>query len=294
MVGTSTGRHNSGSAEMVRTGHVMTSDQVRLYYEDAGSGHPLILIHGLCGTSRFFDSNFGALATSFRVIRFDLRGHGDSDKPSYGFHVHRLAADVRDVVEHLQLGQVALLGCSVGCAIIWAFVELFGVGAISAAMFVDQSPYQMMTPDGSWKLGSKAMFSEASVAHNCAELTRAPRVFYEQSVRLGFTRIPSPIEVGSYVQESMKTEAWFAAKLLANVACMDWRSVLPLVNCPALVIAGKKSKVFPWEGVAYAARCMPRATLISFEEGSHWLYIEEAVRFNSTVVAFLQNIVAGS
>lgn len=282
------------TGDVVRSGHVTTSDHVRLYYEDAGSGHPLILIHGLAGSCKYFESNFADLASSFRVIRFDLRGHGDSEKPQYGFHVHRLAADLRDLLNHFSLERVALLGCSLGCAVIWAFVELFGVSQISAAMFVDQSPYQMASPDGMWRLGSKTVFSEGSLAHVCAELTKNPRAFHERNVRAGFTRPPSTMELTTFVNESLKSEVWFTSKLMANHSYMDWRSVLPLVNCPVLVIAGKKSKAFPWEGVAYAASSMPHAKLIPFEEGSHWLYIEEANRFNNTIEAFLQSIVSGS
>lgn len=280
-------------ADVVRNGTVTTSDNVRLYYEDCGSGHPLILIHGLSASCKYFDANFRDLAASFRVIRFDLRGHGDSEKPQYGFHVHRLAADLHDLMENFSFERVALLGCSLGCAVIWAFVELYGVTQISAAMFVDQSPYQMASPDGLWRFGSKTVFSEGSLAHVCAELTRNPRAFHEESVRAGFTRTPSTMEMSTFVNESLKSAVWFTAKLMANHSCMDWRAVLPLVSCPALVIAGKKSKAFPWEGVAYAAENMPHAKLIPFEEGSHWLYIEESVRFNSTVAAFLQSIVSG-
>lgn len=280
--------------EMIRSGQATTSDNVRLYYEDAGSGHPLILIHGLSGSCKYFDANFRDLSSRFRVIRFDLRGHGDSEKPQYGFHVHRLAADLHDLMDHFSFERVALLGCSLGCAVIWAFVELYGVSQISAAMFVDQSPFQMASPDGLWKLGSKHIFSEGSLAHVCSELTKNPRAFHEEAVRAGFTRTPTAMEITTFVNESLKSAVWFTSKLMANHSYMDWRSVLPLVSCPALVIAGKKSKVFPWEGVAYAAQNMPHAKLIPFEEGSHWLYIEESVRFNSTVAAFLQSIVAGT
>lgn len=280
--------------DVVQQGRVVTSDNVRLYYEECGTGHPLILIHGLSGSCKYFDSNFRELALRFRVIRFDLRGHGDSDKPEYGFHVHRLAADLHDLVDHFSFDRVALLGCSLGCAVIWAFVELYGVSQISAAMFVDQSPYQMMSPDGMWRYGSRTIFSEGSLTHVCAELTKNPRAYHEENVRAGFTRTPSTMEMTTYVNESLKSAVWFTAKLMVSHSYMDWRAVLPLVSCPALVIAGKKSKAFPWEGVAYAAENMPHAKLIPFEEGSHWLYIEEAVRFNSTVAAFLQSIVSGS
>ena len=280
--------------ELPRSGNITTSDNVRLYYEDFGSGHPLILIHGLAGSCKFFEQNFRDLASSFRVIRFDLRGHGDSEKPQYGFHVHRLAADLHDILEHFSFEKVALLGCSLGCAVIWAFVELYGPSQISAAMFVDQSPYQMASADGAWQLGSKSIFSEGSLAHVRAELTNDPRSYHEKNVRTCFTRNPTDSEISLYVNECLKSQVWFTSKLMANHSYMDWRTVLPLVSCPALVIAGKKSKVFPWEGVAYAANNMPHAKLIPFEEGSHWLYIEEAVRFNSTVAAFLRSIVAGT
>lgn len=282
------------SPQGFQSGSITTIDNVRIYYEDAGTGHPLILIHGLSGSCKYFDANFRELSRLFRVIRYDLRGHGDSSKPQYGFHVHRLAADLRELIEHFSFERVALLGCSLGCAIIWAFVELYGVGQISAAMFVDQSPYQMASPDGVWKLGSKTIFSEGSLQHVLSALSKNPRAFHEESVRAGFTRTPTTMELTTYVNESMKSAVYFTTRLMASHSCMDWRAVLPLVSCPALVIAGKKSKVFPWEGVAYAAQNMPHARLIPFEEGSHWLYIEEAVRFNSTVSAFLQSIVSGT
>lgn len=281
-------------SELPRSGNITTNDNVRIYYEDFGTGHPLILIHGLSGSCKYFDSNFRDLATSFRVIRFDLRGHGDSEKPQYGFHVHRMAADLHDILDHFSFDKVALLGCSLGCAVIWAFVELYGPSQISAAMFVDQSPFQMAPPDGSWRLGSKSIFSEGSLAHVVADLTKDPRAFHEKTVRACFTRSPTNMQTSMYVNESLKSNVWFTSRLLINHCYMDWRTVLPLVSCPALVIAGKKSKVFPWEGVAYAAENMPHAKLIPFEEGSHWLYIEEAVRFNSTVAAFLQSIVSGA
>ena len=197
------------------------------------------------------------------MIRYDLRGHGDSEKPQHGFHVHRLAADLHDLMEHFGFERVALLGCSLGCSIIWAFVELYGGTQISAALFVDQSPYQMASIDGEWQLGSKSIFSEGSLAHVRAELRNNPRLFYEETVKACLTRAPTNVEMSMYVNESLKSSHWFLGKLMANHAHMDWRNVLPLVSCPALVFAGKKSKIFPWEGVAYAAENMPHAKLLS-------------------------------
>jgi non-heme chloroperoxidase len=95
------------------------------------------------------------------------------------------------------------------------------------------------------------------------------------------------------VGEGLKAEGWFLGKLMEDHTHSDWRATLPLVKCPSLVIGGKLSKVFPWEGVSFAAEVMPNAKFILFETGSHWLYFEEPERFNSTVVAFLQSILPG-
>lgn len=268
----------------------LTNDGIRIYYEERGSGHPLILIHGWSGTSKYFVRNFESLSNSFRVIQFDLRGHGESDKPQWGFHVHRLAADLNNLMDHLQLPNVAVLGCSLGCAVIWAYVELYGVNRISAAMFVDQSPWQMVAPDGSWQYGSSGAFSESAIACLSAKLIDNPRRCHEKNVQMCLNREPTGHETEFFVTESLKAQPWFLAKLMANHSNIDWRSVLRLVTCPALVIVGKRSKVFPWQGVAHAADKMPNARLITFEEGSHWLYYEEADRFNAVVTTFLQKL----
>lgn len=273
---------------------VVTNDGVRLWCETKGEGHPLVLIHGWSGSSKLFMRNYDALAESFKVIRYDLRGHGDSETPEYGFHVARLAVDLLNILDHFGLERVALLGCSLGCAVIWSFVELFGTERITAALFVDQSPWQMYAADGSWRLGSNGLFSDAGLADLCASLRHDPAGCHLGTVKACLTRSATPEEEAFFVGESSKAPSWFLAKLMADHNSLDWRATLPLVTCPALVIAGKRSKIFPWEGVAYAADAMPNAKLIAFSEGSHWLYWEESDRFNAICVAFLSSIVSSS
>lgn len=273
------------------SGHVLTNDGVRLYFECAGTGPPLILIHGWSGSSQFFSRNFLPLAASFRVIRYDLRGHGASDKPAHGFHVARLAADLLAVLEHLGLERAAVLGCSLGCAVIWSFVELFGTVRLSAALFVDQSPYQLYAPDGSWTLGSKGLYSAAAVAYLSAMLKSQPEACHAGTVGACMSREATDAERELFVKEGLKADGGFLGRLMEDHNNIDWRASLKLVTCPALVFAGERSKIFPVEGVAYAAKAMPDAALEVFESG-HWLYYEEAERFNSVVTAFLERVIS--
>lgn len=92
-----------------------------------------------------------------------------------------------------------------------------------------------------------------------------------------------------FVAEGMKADGRFLGRLMADHNNIDWRATLPLVDCPALVIAGEGSKIFPVEGVRYAAEKMPNAEFVKFLSG-HWLYYEEADMFNFTVTSFLERV----
>src|SRR5262245_13915469 len=82
---------------------VKTSDDVLLHYVEAGSGDPLIMIPGWSQSAAEFRHQFESLAALRRVIALDMRGHGESEKPSNGYCVERLAKDMFDVIGALRL-----------------------------------------------------------------------------------------------------------------------------------------------------------------------------------------------
>jgi pimeloyl-ACP methyl ester carboxylesterase len=81
--------------------------------------HDLCCLHTLCA------------GRPAQVVALDQRFHGDSDSPPHGFHVSRLAADLQELLQHLDLSDVTAVGTSLGCAVIWSYLELFGPGRIS-------------------------------------------------------------------------------------------------------------------------------------------------------------------
>ena len=145
---------------------LIANDGVRICYEEYGcQGPAVVMIHGWSGSSKYFALNVDELAKTCRVVTFDLRFHGESDKPGWGFHVHRLAADLHSLISGTWLADArpALLGASLGCAVIWSYVELYGDKAMSRFIFVDQAPTQWIFED--WKLGSKGIFDAASLSN---------------------------------------------------------------------------------------------------------------------------------
>lgn len=92
--------------------YVTTNDDTSLLCKMVGEGPPLLLVHGWSGSQDYFQLNVPALSSSFKVVTYDQRFHGGSDKPQHGHHVARLAADMRDVIKSLKLDNIVVVGTS--------------------------------------------------------------------------------------------------------------------------------------------------------------------------------------
>jgi non-heme chloroperoxidase len=95
------------------SGTIRTSDGIELSYDvfHAGAERTVVLIHGWSGSRLYWKLNAEPISTGCRVIAYDQRHHGASDKPSFGFHVARLAADLRDLLEQLDVRDAWYVPC---------------------------------------------------------------------------------------------------------------------------------------------------------------------------------------
>ena len=280
-----------------RRGEFTTNDGVRLVFE-LGKGNrathndsAVVLVHGWSGSRRYYDDAFASLQQASNhpplIVRYDLRGHGESDQPSWGHHVSRFAADLRDLINHLGLDNVTLVGASLGCAIIWSYFELFGSRKIKAAVFVDQAPLQNRAED--WSLGSKGCYDVVS-------LTRLQQLLKYDF--MGFTKgnaescLSNPIDPAYsrlLMAETMKADPVMLSTLMADHTALDWRPSLKRIDVPCLVLAGGKSQIFPVEGVKEVGRLIRGSKTIVFQHEDHWLYIEDFRRFSNLVADFAAN-----
>jgi len=117
-----------------------TSDGVEMSYISAGEGKPIVMLHGWSQSAEQFKYQIPAFAEHYRVIAVDFRGHGESEKVSFGYRIARLSKDLQELIGALQLEKPHLLGHSMGCAIIWSYLDLFGSDEIERLVLVDQSP----------------------------------------------------------------------------------------------------------------------------------------------------------
>ncbi len=105
--------------------HRVEVNGIRLHYTRAGSGEPLVLLHGFPMTSFYWRKVIPALAEHFTVIAPDLRGCGDSDRPSTGYDKRTVAEDVHQLVRHLDLGPINLVSHDIGMMVAYAYASLY-------------------------------------------------------------------------------------------------------------------------------------------------------------------------
>mmetsp|Transcript_30154 Transcript_30154/g.56824 ORF Transcript_30154/g.56824 Transcript_30154/m.56824 type:complete len:276 (-) Transcript_30154:372-1199(-) len=269
------------------TGNFTTNDGVDIAYTTWGTDGPaVVLVHGWSGSRHFFRDSVQSLSRKCRVFAFDLRGHGESGKPSWGAHVARLAADLRDFLVAMNLSSVTGVGTSLGCAVLWSYLELFGQqDRLARCVFVDQAPLQYKF-EGDWEHGSNGCYNAECLAGLRARLLTDLAGCAKDTVK-GCMQRPTPEQVDFFSAETLKADGAFLGALMADHTQLDWRPLLPKINLPCLVMVGRKSQCFPWQGVQYVADNIPGAQAIVFEEGDHWLYIEEPDRFADAVLDFV-------
>ena len=263
-----------------RSGYVTANDGVRLYYDEAGAGEHVLLIHGGGLSNAWWRRNFPVLAERFHVIAPDTRGCGQSDKSAWGHRTARYAKDVRDIIEALGLRDVTLVGWSIGSRTTYSYLELFGSERLRAAVLVDETVHITL--------------------HDPPEPGK-PRQPGESERDFDLRWLADMFAPENFRRLSDDEKAWMIASrsttpgsetLGADYLAQDWRPLCPTIDLPVLVTTGRHAGAYP--GCVYAAEHIPGAKLEVFENSGHALFYEEAGKFNRVVADFVDSVAAGS
>jgi len=252
-----------------------------------------VLLPGWTQSAEGFSEQLAALSDSFRCLTLDFRGHGESDRPTYGYRVSRLARDCLDFFDHLDLEDAVLLGHSAGCAVIWSFIDLFGQDRVRALVLSDEPITFIKRPGwseakcrnyGASTEVNDALAQAAAIAGPGGEA--ALREFLSREFDPGF----SESEITRVIQGSLKVPRSAAAELMLSVMQADFRDLLPRIRRPALCIGGVRShlgpRVMPW-----IASRIPNAQLAMID-ARHFVHLENPSAFNLAVREFLERIEA--
>src|SRR5882757_2311145 len=124
------------------------SDDIEIYYEDHGTGQPVVLIHGYPLNGHSWEKQERVLLEAgYRVITYDRRGFGNSSQPYVGYEYDTLAADLNTLLDHLGLPEVTLVGFSMGTGEVTRYLGTYGSGRVDKAVLMGAVPPFLLRTD---------------------------------------------------------------------------------------------------------------------------------------------------
>lgn len=222
------------------------SGNIDLYYEDHGSGRPVVLIHGFPLSGHSWEKQVPALLEAgHRVITYDRRGFGDSSQPATGYDYDTFAGDLHTLMEQLDLRETALVGFSMGTGEVTRYLGTHGSSRVRAAVLLAPVPPFLL------KTGDNPEGVDQAVFDGIMAAIRADRPAYLKDFldsfynvdKLGGTRI-------SEQAWQLSFNVALGASAIATLACVptwltDFRDDLPNIDVPTLVVQGDEDRILP-------------------------------------------------
>lgn len=266
------------------------SSDIDLYYEDQGSGQPVVLIHGypLSGAS-WEKQAYALLEAGYRVITYDRRGFGASSKPATGYDYDTFAADLATLLDVLDLTDVVLVGFSMGTGEVARYLSRYGSGRVAKAAFLGSlEPYLMITDDNPDGAGEPEFFqgiSEDVKSDRYAYFTRFFADFYNTAENLGSRISEEALRNSWNVAASSGAYAAVAAPLTWPT---DFRPDIPAITVPALIVHGTTDNILPISKTGRRfAELLPDATYAEIEGAPHGFLWTHGDEVNQHLLSFL-------
>ncbi len=270
------------------------SGDIDLYYEDHGSGDPVVLIHGYPLSGASWEKQIPHLLTAgHRVITYDRRGFGKSSQPTSGYNYDTFAEDLHKLVTHLKLRHFALVGFSMGGGEVARYIGKHGSKDVSHAVFISSvPPFLLKTPDNPEGV-------DQGVFDGIQKAATADRYIFFNEFFKNFYN--ADLQLGKRISEQAIHASWIVAagaSATATVACVptwyeDFRKDLARVDVPTLVIHGDADRIVPIAAAGQrTAQMVKGARLVVIKDGPHAVTWTHAEQVTPELVNFLKGATA--
>jgi non-heme chloroperoxidase len=266
------------------------STPIELYYEDHGSGSPVVLIHGWPLNGASWEKQTAALlATGHRVITYDRRGFGQSSKPATGYDYDTFAADLNQVLDTLDLDDVSLVGFSMGTGEVTRYLGRHGSKRVRKAVLIGAlGPYLVKAPDNPLGVDRKVFdgIKTAITADRPKFLLEFLHNFYNYDVT-----------GGKLVSDRVVEDNWrvaCGASSIGTLKCVDawiedFRKDIPRNDVPTLLLHGDADRILPPDATSRRlAKEIKNITFVELKGGPHGVLWTHADQINKELVRFLE------
>lgn len=265
---------------------------IELYYEDHGTGKPVVLIHGWPLSGRSWEYQVPALIEAgHRVITYDRRGFGKSSQPWDGYDYDTFAADLHQLLEHLDLKNVTLVGFSMGGGEVARYVGTYGTDRVEKAVFAGAVPpflYKSEAhPEGALDDAGIQEFENGVKNDRLAFLDDFTKTFFGAKDGKGLVSEPFRL---------YNRDIAAAASPKGTLDCIaafsktDFRDDLAKFTIPTLIIHGDADEIVPFE---YSGKrtheAISDSKLALIKGGPHGLNATHAHEFNEALLSFLRD-----
>jgi pimeloyl-ACP methyl ester carboxylesterase len=257
-----------------------TPDGVRLRISDRGAGSStLLLVHGWKQSHRLWDETIAALAERHRVVAFDLRGMGESDKPRARYDFDEYADDLGAVISALDLDDVTLVGWSMGCTVSLQYLSR-GRGRVGRLVLIN-GPIRLTATEGFAHAMPEALVD--GVLDDLAEhWPTRERSFVAASIHA-----PHPDQVEWLFRIALQTPLDVALRAVREQIKLDHRDVVGALPVPVLAAYGRHDPYYPPALAEWIAANAPVGEHVIFEHSAHCIPFEEGRRFRAELESFI-------
>jgi len=265
------------------------SGTIDLYYEDQGTGPPVVLIHGWPLSGASWERQVTALlAAGYRVITYDRRGFGKSSRPASGYDYDVLADDLKKVITKLDLHDAALVGFSMGGGEVARYLGAHGTARVSRAVFMSAiPPFLLKAPDNPSGI-------EGSVFEGIKHAIVADRLAFLSTFFSNFYNVD--LLKGKRISDDVVRLSWNVAATASPIGTFDcvqawltdFRADLARIDVPTLVIHGDADRILPLAATgARTHESVKGSRLAVIEGGPHGLNWTHAEHVNRELLTFL-------
>ena len=263
-----------------------TSDDADIYYQVNGEGLAIIFIHGFSESGHVFKIQRRALSKKYKLITYDIRGHGESDRAKHGLTMERLALDLRELIIYLKLDRVTVVAWSMGVSVLFEYIRNFGPERLYKICIVDKGP--KMINDENWNLG---LYHGKYNAEDFKDDLNMIRYDFPAFCRKFINTMSIDLSEREFkigLEKMSKNSKQVLYCLWKSMGESDYRDVMKDIDIDTLIVFGEDSVLYSVETAEYLRDKIDKSKLEIFSNCGHLLILEKPRKFNKLIENFIE------